>query len=121
MKFNKKIVDEWVDGVEPSYIRRLLSLSPKQGENIKNGDYSGNENLLMWAATNGDVVIKTELNTVIERLDLPRSQAAVLLGIPPSLVTRALQGEPVKAVFANWIKAVARDSTLLELVLNRRL
>ena len=121
MKFDKKIVDEWVGGVEPSTIRRLLTLTPKQGERIKNGDYHGYEVVLMWAATNGDTVIKNELQAIVEHLALLRSQVAVLLGIPPALLTRALKGLPVKVVFANWIKAVARDSALLDLVSRRRL
>lgn len=122
MKNEKKaLIDEWVSGLEASYIGRFLGLSPMRAERIKAGDYSGYEQVLFWAATQQDQDVSGVLRELEERLGLPQAHVAALLGLPIRAYQRALKGVPVKYYYVNLIKAAATQPAFLKSLIDRTL
>lgn len=115
----KALIDKWVAGLEASYIRRFLGLSPMRAETIKAGDYSGYEQVLFWAATQQDQDVSGVLKELEERLNLPQAHVAALLGLPIRAYQRALKGVPVKAYYVNLIKAAASQPDFLRALIKR--
>ena len=122
MKNEKKdLIDKWVAGLEASYIKRFLGLSPMRAELIKAGDYSGYEQVLFWAATQQDQDVSEVLRELEERLNLPQAHVAALLGLPIRAYQRAVKGTPVKAYYVNLIKAAASQPDFLQALIKRDL
>lgn len=117
----KTLIDKWVDGLEASYIKRFLGLSPMRSEQIKSGNYEGYEQVLYWAATQQDQDVSGELKALESRLGLPQTHVAALLGLPPRAYERARKGIPVKIYYANLVKAASKDKGVLDALYNRNL
>lgn len=118
--------EKWIDKVSVSYLRSLLSVTQLQAQAIKNGDYSGHEKLLLWAATTneslgiGTIQVADELEKIKDLAGIPSRQLAIALALPPRIVVDALKGEPVKYLYGVYIKELARNTRLLERVLERK-
>lgn len=121
LHFDKNLVDEWVSQYAENTLRKLLTVSPKQALAIKSGDYKGNEQLLMWAATAQDAVVSDELAAIEEMAGVKKSHAPVLLGVRDELYRKARNGEPVPYYLAVYIRQLAKNRRLLGALINRKL
>jgi hypothetical protein len=119
--FDADLVSKWLSRYGQSTVRKLLGLSPKQGGQVASGDFSGFEELLMWAATNEPQDISTELQRIEDATALSGARSAILLGIPDKTYTRARKGETVPVAMAHYVRILAESPDLIERLKERML
>ncbi|MAG43445.1 MAG: hypothetical protein CMH95_03975 [Oceanospirillaceae bacterium] len=119
--FDADLVKDWLGRFGQNTVRKLLGLSPKQGAQVASGDFSGFEELLMWAATNEPQDVSAELKAIEDATGLSSARSAILLGIPDKTYTRARKGDPVPAAMANYVRILAESPDLIERLKERTL